>query len=312
MYLIDVLHQHDIGVILDWVPAHFPKVGPSLVYFDGTHLYEHADPRQGDHPEWGTMIYNYGRHEVRSFLTSSAMFWLDRYHADGLRVDGVSSMLYLDYGRSHGQWLPNAYGGRENLEAVDFLKHLNGVIHRQRPDVITIAEESTAWPRVSGPTHLGGLGFDYKWDMGWMHDTLHYLQLDPIYRRWHHHQLTFRSVYAWSEHFMLPLSHDEGVHGKGSLVNKMPGDDWQTRANLRLLYAWQWASPGKKMLFMGGELAQYSEWNHDKTLEWWRHDDPNGMGVRQWVADLNALYTGEPALHAGDCDSRGFQWLIAD
>src|SRR5690606_14187225 len=259
MYLIDVLHQNGIGVILDWVPAHFPKDGHSLNYFDGTHLYEHADPRQAEHPEWGTMIYNYGRHEVRSFLTSSAMFWLDPYHADGLRVAGVSSMLYLDYGRGHGQWLPNQHGGRENLEAVESLRHLNGVIHRRRPDVLTIAEGSTAWPRVSGPTHLGGLGFYLKWDMGWMHDTLHYMQHEPVHRKYHHNELTFRRMYAYHEKFVLALSHDEVVYGKGSLLRKMPGDVWQKYANLRLLFAYMFVTPGKPLLFMGGELGQWNE-----------------------------------------------------
>jgi 1,4-alpha-glucan branching enzyme len=312
MYLIDVLHQNGIGVILDWVPAHFPKDGHSLNYFDGTHLYEHSDPRQAEHPEWGTMIYNYGRHEVRSFLTSSAMFWLDRYHADGLRVDGVSSMLYLDYGRSHGQWLPNAYGGRENLEAVDFLKHLNGVIHRQRPDVLTIAEESTAWPRVSGPAHLGGLGFDLKWDMGWMHDTLHYMQLEPVHRKYHHNELTFRRVYAYHEKFVLPLSHDEVVYGKGSLLRKMPGDVWQKYANLRLLFAYMFATPGKPLLFMGGELGQWNEWNHDSSVDWHLMAEPLPAGVAHLLAQLNRIRSETPALCALDFDPAGFDWIDAN
>jgi 1,4-alpha-glucan branching enzyme len=312
MYLIDVLHQNGIGVILDWVPAHFPKDGHSLNYFDGTHLYEHADPRQAEHPEWGTMIYNYGRHEVRSFLTSSAMFWLDRYHADGLRVDGVSSMLYLDYGRGHGQWLPNAYGGRENLEAVDFLKHLNGVIHRQRPDVLTIAEESTAWPRVSGPSHLGGLGFDLKWDMGWMHDTLHYMQLEPVHRKYHHNELTFRRIYAYHEKFVLPLSHDEVVYGKGSLLRKMPGDVWQKYANLRLLFAYMFSTPGKPLVFMGGELGQWSEWNHDSSVDWHLMADALPAGISHLLAQLNRVRRETPALYALDFDPAGFDWIDAN
>jgi 1,4-alpha-glucan branching enzyme len=312
MYLIDELHQNGIGVILDWVPAHFPKDGHSLVYFDGTHLYEHSDPRQGEHPDWGTLIYNYGRHEVRSFLTSSAMFWLDKYHVDGLRVDGVSSMLYLDYGRQHGQWLPNPHGGRENLEAVDFLKHLNGVIHRQRPDVITIAEESTAWPRVSGPSHLGGLGFDMKWDMGWMHDTLHYMQLEPIHRKFHHNELTFRRVYAYHERFVLPLSHDEVVHGKGSLLRKMPGDTWQKFANLRLLFAYMFATPGKPLVFMGGELGQWNEWNHDGSVDWHLENEHLSAGVAHLLSQLNRVKRETPALHELDFDPQGFDWIDAN
>jgi 1,4-alpha-glucan branching enzyme len=312
MYLIDVLHQNGIGVILDWVPAHFPKDGHSLVYFDGTHLYEHSDPRQGEHPDWGTLIYNYGRHEVRSFLTSSAMFWLDKYHVDGLRVDGVSSMLYLDYGRQHGQWLPNPHGGRENLEAVDFLKHLNGVIHRQRPDVITIAEESTAWPRVSGPSHLGGLGFDMKWDMGWMHDTLHYMQLEPIHRKFHHNELTFRRVYAYHERFVLPLSHDEVVYGKGSLLRKMPGDMWQKFANLRLLFAYMFATPGKPLVFMGGELGQWNEWNHDGSVDWHLENEHLSAGVAHLLSQLNRVKRETPALHELDFDPQGFDWIDAN
>jgi 1,4-alpha-glucan branching enzyme len=312
MYLIDVLHQNGIGVILDWVPAHFPKDGYSLVYFDGTHLYEHADPRQREHPEWGTLIYNYGRHEVRSFLTSSAMFWLDRYHADGLRVDGVSSMLYLDYGRGPGQWLPNPHGGRENLEAVEFLKHLNGVVHAQHPDVLTIAEESTAWPRVTGPSHLGGLGFDLKWDMGWMHDTLHYFQLEPVHRKFHHNQLTFRHVYAYNERFVLPLSHDEVVYGKGSLLRKMPGDDWQRFANLRLLFAYMFAIPGKPLLFMGDEIGQWSEWNHDSSVDWHVADEPRHAGLGRLLRELNRVTRETPALHTLDFDHTGFDWIDAN
>jgi 1,4-alpha-glucan branching enzyme len=311
MYLIDVLHQNGIGVILDWVPAHFPKDGFSLNYFDGTHLYEHADPRQGEHPDWGTVIYNYGRHEVRSFLTSSAMFWLDRYHADGLRVDGVSSMLYLDYGRKAGEWLPNAYGGRENLEAIDFLRHLNGVVHHQHPDVLTIAEESTAWPRVTGPAHLGGLGFSLKWDMGWMHDTLHFFQNDPVHRKFHHHQLTFRRVYAYHERFVLPLSHDEVVYGKGSLLGRMPGDIWQKFANLRLLFAYMFAIPGRPLLFMGGELGQWREWNHDSSVDWHLLGEPLHQGASRLIEQLNRVHRECPALHALDFDPAGFDWIDA-
>jgi 1,4-alpha-glucan branching enzyme len=312
MYLIDVLHQHEIGVLLDWVPAHFPKDGPALIYFDGTHLYEHADPRQGDHPEWGTMIYNYGRHEVRSFLTSSAMFWLDRYHVDGLRVDGVSSMLYLDYGRRPGEWLPNPHGGRENLEAVEFLKHLNGVIHRQQPDVLTIAEESTAWPNVTGPAHLGGLGFDLKWDMGWMHDTLRYMKNEPVHRKFHHGNLTFRGVYAQHERFVLALSHDEVVHGKGSLIGRMPGDTWQKYANLRLLLGYMWALSGKKLLFMGGEFGQWREWNHDASLDWHLLAQDEARGVAHLVGQLNRIFRENRALHELDFSSAGFEWIDAN
>jgi 1,4-alpha-glucan branching enzyme len=312
MYLIDLLHQNGIGVILDWVPAHFPKDGHSLVYFDGTHLYEHSDPRQGEHPDWGTLIYNYGRHEVRSFLTSSAMFWLDKYHVDGLRVDGVSSMLYLDYGRQHGQWLPNKYGGRENLDAVEFLKHLNGVIHRQRPDVLTIAEESTAWPLVSGASHLGGLGFDMKWDMGWMHDTLHYMQLEPVHRKFHHNELTFRRVYAYHERFVLPLSHDEVVYGKGSLLRKMPGDMWQKFANLRLLFAYMFATPGKPLVFMGGEIGQWNEWNHDSSVDWHLQNEPFAAGITHLLSQLNRVKRETPALYELDFDPQGFDWIDAN
>jgi 1,4-alpha-glucan branching enzyme len=312
MYLIDVLHQNGIGVILDWVPAHFPKDGHSLNYFDGTHLYEHADPRQAEHPEWGTMIYNYGRHEVRSFLTSSAMFWLDRYHADGLRVDGVSSMLYLDYGRRDGQWLPNEYGGRENLAAVDFLRHLNGTVHHQHPDVLTIAEESTAWPRVTGPSHLGGLDFSLKWDMGWMHDTLHYMQLEPVHRKYHHNELTFRRVYAYHERFVLPLSHDEVVYGKGSLLRKMPGDVWQKYANLRLLFAYMFATSGKPLIFMGGELGQWNEWNHDSSIDWHLQNEHFPAGVSRLLEQLNRVKRETPALHALDFDPQGFDWIDAN
>jgi 1,4-alpha-glucan branching enzyme len=268
MYLIDRLHQNGIGVILDWVPSHFPTDEHGLGFFDGTHLYEHADPRQGFHPDWNSFIFNYGRAEVRSFLLSNALFWLEKYHVDGLRVDAVASMLYLDYSRKEGEWIPNKYGGRENLEAIDFLRRFNSEVYQAHQDVQTVAEESTAWPMVSRPTYVGGLGFGAKWDMGWMHDTLQYISRDPIHRRYHHNELTFRMIYAFNENFVMPLSHDEVVHGKGSLIGKMPGDDWQKFANLRLLYTYLYAQPGKKLLFMGGELGQWSEWQHDASLEW--------------------------------------------
>jgi 1,4-alpha-glucan branching enzyme len=309
MFLIDHLHQQGIGVILDWVPSHFPTDQHGLGYFDGIHLYEHADPRQGFHPDWQTFIFNYGRHEVRSFLLSSALFWLDRYHADGLRVDAVASMLYLDYSRQDGEWIPNQYGGRENLEAIDFLKKLNEVVHQEFPDVLTIAEESTSWPMVSRPTYIGGLGFDLKWDMGWMHDTLKYMALDPIHRRHHHNELTFRGMYAFSENFVLPLSHDEVVHLKGSLLTKMAGDLWQKFANLRLLFGYMFSQPGKKLLFMGGELAEWHEWNHDGSLDWEALGNPRHAGVHRWVTDLNALYREDPALHVLDCEPGGFSWI---
>jgi len=312
MALVDTLHQHGIGVILDWVPSHFPVDEHSLAFFDGTHLYEHADPRQGFHPDWGSYIFNYGRSEVRSFLSSSAIFWLDRYHADGLRVDAVASMLYLDYSRKTGEWIPNRYGGRENLEAIHFLRTLNEEVFAEYPDAQTIAEESTAWPMVSRPTYVGGLGFGFKWDMGWMHDTLQYLEQDPIHRKYHHNKMTFRMIYAFSENFMLPLSHDEVVHGKGSLVNKMPGDVWQKLANLRLLYGYQYTQPGKKLLFMGAEIAQWKEWNHDASLDWHLLEDPGHAGVARWLEDLNRLYRDEPALHALDCSPDGFEWIDAN
>jgi 1,4-alpha-glucan branching enzyme len=312
MRFVDHLHQRGIGVILDWVPSHFPADPFGLARFDGTHLYEHADPRQGWHPDWGSAIFNYGRAEVRSFLVSSALSWLERYHVDGLRVDAVASMLYLDYSRPAGQWIPNQYGGRENLDAIDFLRHLNMAVQEEYPGVATYAEESTAWPMVTSPVHLGGLGFSYKWDMGWMHDTLRYFARPPIYRRFHHHELTFRTIYATSERFVLPLSHDEVVHGKGSLLDKMPGDNWQQHANLRLLLAWQWAQSGKKLLFMGGELGQRHEWAHEGSLEWWRLDEPNGAGIAQWVADLNAVMRAEPALHADGVQPDTFRWVEAD
>jgi 1,4-alpha-glucan branching enzyme len=313
MFLVDTLHQNGIGVILDWTPAHFPEDEHGLVYFDGTHLYEHADPRQGHHPEWGSAVFNYERNEVRSFLISNATFWLDKYHVDGLRVDAVASMLYLDYARGPGEWIPNQFGGHENLAAIEFLRTFNLAVYRQHPDVQTIAEESTAWPMVSRPTYLGGLGFGMKWDMGWMHDTLAYFSLDPIHRRANHHKLTFRSIYAFTENFVLPLSHDEVVHGKGSLLGKLPGDTWQRFATLRLLYAYLWAQPGKKLLFMGGEFGQWSEWNHDKSLDWHLlQESPLHGQLQLMVGELNRVYRGEPSLHELDTDARGFEWIAAD
>jgi 1,4-alpha-glucan branching enzyme len=312
MHFVDHLHQEGIGVILDWVPSHFPTDELGLAYFDGTHLYEHADPRQGFHPDWGTYIFNYGRNEVRAFLISSAVFWLDRYHIDGLRVDAVASMLYLDYSRKAGEWIPNRYGGRENLEAIAFLRAFNDRVCESFPGAQTFAEESTAWPMVSRPTYVGGLGFGYKWDMGWMHDTLKYLAHDPIHRKYHHNEITFRMVYAWNESFVLPLSHDEVVHLKASLVNKMPGDEWQKLANLRLLYADMYSQPGKKLLFMGAELAQWREWNHESSLDWHLLDDPGHAGVAHWLEDLNRLYRGEPALHELDASPDGFEWIDAN
>jgi 1,4-alpha-glucan branching enzyme len=309
MFLIDHLHRRGLGVILDWVPSHFPADEHGLASFDGTHLYEHADPRRGYHPDWHTLIFNYGRNEVRSFLLSSADHWLRTYHADGLRVDAVASMLYLDYSRQAGEWLPNELGGRENLEAVSFLRRLNEDAYRDHPGAQTFAEESTAWPMVSRPTDVRGLGFGFKWDMGWMHDTLQHLRRDPIHRKYHHGELTFRQVYAYSENFVLPLSHDEVVHGKGSLLGKMPGDDWQRFANLRVLLGYQWAQPGKKLLFMGGELGQPTEWDHDASVPWDLRGDPRHEGVARWVHDLNALYRGSPALHGLDVDPHGFEWI---
>jgi 1,4-alpha-glucan branching enzyme len=309
MYLVDYLHQHDIGVILDWVPSHFPNDEHGLGYFDGTHLYEHGDPRQGIHPDWNSLIFNYSRHEVRSFLLSNALFWLDRYHVDGLRVDAVASVLYLDYGRKEGEWIPNKYGGRENLEAITFLRHFNEAVYRESHGVQTIAEESTAWPMVSRPTYVGGLGFGLKWDMGWMHDTLEYMTKDPIYRKYHHNNLTFRLIYAFFENFVLPLSHDEVVHGKGSLLGKMPGDDWQKFANLRLLLGYMYAQPGKKLLFMGGEFGQWREWVHDDSLEWHLLQYPPHSGLQQWVSDLNRVYRSHPALYQVDFDPAGFEWI---
>ena len=309
MFLVDHLHQQGIGVILDWVPSHFPTDLWALGFFDGTHLYEHADPRKGFHPDWKSYIFNYDRNEVRAFLTSSALFWLDLYHVDGLRVDGVASMLYLDYSRQAGEWIPNAHGGRENMGAITFLRGLNEAVYGEHPGVQTIAEESTAWPMVSRPAYLGGLGFGLKWDMGWMHDTLDYFSHDPVYRKFHHNLLTFRTIYAGSENFALPLSHDEVVHGKGSLLAKMPGDQWQRFANLRLLYAYMLAQPGKKLLFMGSEIAPWREWNHDEGLDWSLLGHPLHAGVARWLADLNRLYREEPAMHRFDCGPQGFEWI---
>ena len=309
MYFVDYLHQRGIGVVLDWVPSHFPTDEHGLARFDGTHLYEHADPRQGFHPEWNSSIFNYGRAEVRNFLASSALFWLERYHIDALRVDAVASMLYLDYGRRAGEWIPNRFGGHENLDAVEFLRQLNLAVYRDHPETQTIAEESTAWPMVSRPTYLGGLGFGLKWNMGWMHDTLNYMKQEPIYRKYHHDRLTFSIWYAFFENFVLALSHDEVVHGKGSLIGKMPGDTWQQFANLRLLYGYMWGHPGKKLLFMGGEFGQRREWAHDEALEWWVLQFREHAGVQRWVRDLNTFVRGEPALHQLDFDQRGFEWV---
>ncbi|MFO7740205.1 MAG: 1,4-alpha-glucan branching protein GlgB [Desulfatiglandaceae bacterium] len=309
MYLIDELHQNGIGVILDWVPSHFPSDEHCLGYFDGTYLFEHVDPRQRIHPEWDTLIFNYGRKEVQSYLLSSALCWLEAYHADGLRVDAVASMLYLDYGRKDGEWIPNKYGGKENLEAIAFLRRFNEEVYKNYPGVQTIAEESTSWPMVSRPLYVGGLGFGMKWDMGWMHDTLEYMSKDPIHRTYHHSRLTFRMLYAFQENFVLPLSHDEVVYGKGSLLRKMPGDDWQKFANLRLLLGYMYAQPGKKLLFMGGEFGQWDEWYHESTLSWHLLDQPYHQGLQRWVQDLNQLYASEPALHEQDFDPRGFEWI---
>jgi 1,4-alpha-glucan branching enzyme len=309
MELVDILHQHGVGVILDWVPSHFPSDAHGLAYFDGTHLYEHADPRQGFHPEWNSAIFNYDRHEVRAFLLSSALFWFDKYHIDGLRVDAVASMLYLNYGRKDGEWIPNVHGGKENLGAILFLRELNEAVYRDHPDVQVIAEESTSWPMVSRPVYLGGLGFGLKWNMGWMHDTLDYFRQPPIYRRHHQDRLTFSIWYAFFENFVLALSHDEVVYGKGSLIGKMPGDAWQQFANLRLLFGYMWGHPGKKLVFMGGEFGQRREWTHEGALEWWVLQYPEHAGVQRWVADLNKLYREEPALHQVDFDAAGFEWI---
>ncbi|RDE04754.1 1,4-alpha-glucan branching protein GlgB [Sphingomonas aracearum] len=309
---VDECHRAGIGVILDWVPAHFPTDPHGLAHFDGTHLYEHADPREGFHQDWNTLIYNLGRREVSGFLLASALWWLETFHVDGLRVDAVASMLYRDYSRNAGEWVPNIHGGRENLESVEFLKHLNSVVAERCPGAITLAEESTAWPGVTAPLAAGGLGFTYKWNMGWMHDTLQYVERDPLYRRWHHGELTFGLVYAFSEKFVLPLSHDEVVHGKGSLIGKMPGDPWRKLANLRAYFTFMWTHPGKKLLFMGGELAQESEWNHDAQIPWQLLDRPDHAAIQRLVRDLNTLYAAEPALHAGDADPAGFQWIVGD
>ncbi len=309
MYFVDHLHQCGIGVILDWVPSHFPADEYGLVYFDGTHLYEHADPKKGFHPDWKSYIFNYGRNEVRNFLISSAFFWLDKYHIDGLRVDAVASMLYLDYSRKEGEWIPNQYGGRENLEAIAFIKRFNEAVYEAYPSVQTIAEESTAWPMVSKPTYVGGLGFGMKWNMGWMNDTLAYFTKDPLYRKYYNNQLTFSIMYAFSENFVLPFSHDEVVHGKGSLVGKMPGDEWQRCANLRLLLGYMYGHPGKKLLFMGDEFAQVKEWHHDESLEWHVLQYPFHAGVQRWVRDLNHLYRSEPALYERDFSFDGFEWV---
>ena len=309
MYLIDHLHQNGIGVILDWVPSHFATDGHGLTYFDGTHLYEHADPRQGYHPDWGSYVFNYNRHEVRSFLLASAMFWLDKYHVDGIRVDAVASMLYLDYSRKNGEWVPNQYGGKENIDAITFLRRFNEEVYRNYPDCQTYAEESTSWGMVSRPTYTGGLGFGYKWDMGWMHDTLKYVALDPVHRRYHQNDLTFRMLYAYHENFVLPLSHDEVVHGKGPLWDKVAGDEWQKFAGLRQLFAYQWGMTGKKLLFMGGEFGQRSEWRHDTSLDWHVLEYPFHQGVMRAVADLNRLYRDEAALHELDNEPGGFEWV---
>jgi 1,4-alpha-glucan branching enzyme len=309
MFLIDHLHQNGIGVILDWVPSHFPNDEHGPAFFDGTHLYEHADERQGFHPEWKSLIYNFGRSEIRNFLISSALFWLDRYHADGIRVDAVASMLCLDYSRNEGEWVPNIHGGRENLEAIGFLKRFNEIVYGTFPDTQTIAEESTAWPMVSRPVHLGGLGFGLKWNMGWMHDTLEYFSKDPVYRKYQHDQLIFNLWYAFFENFLLPLSHDEVVHMKGSLLGKMPGDDWQKFANLRLLLGYQYTHPGKKLLFMGGEFGQWAEWDHDQSLEWHLLQYLPHQGLQRWVRDLNAFYRSHPALYEKDFTPEGFEWI---
>ncbi|MGI8684088.1 MAG: 1,4-alpha-glucan branching protein GlgB [Acidimicrobiales bacterium] len=310
-YLVDALHAKGIGVLVDWVPAHFPSDEWALARFDGTALYEHEDPRQGAQPDWGTLVFNMGRNEVRNFLIANALFWMEEFHVDGLRVDAVASMLYLDYSRKEGEWVPNKFGGRENLEAVDFLKELNEAVYGAHPGVMMVAEESTAWPAVSRPTYVGGLGFGFKWNMGWMHDTLEYFSKDPVHRRFHHHDLTFGLLYAFSENFVLPLSHDEVVHGKGALVSKMPGDKWQRLANLRALYAWMWAHPGKQLLFMGGEIAQEREWAHDRGLDWHLLDDPGHKGVQTMVAALNRAYHDLPQLWQRDDSPEGFRWVDA-
>ena len=312
MYFVDHCHQNNLSVLIDWVPAHFPNDAHGLAEFDGTHLFEHADPRQGYHPDWNTLIFNFGRNEVVSFLLSSARFWADVYHIDGIRVDAVASMLYLDYSRKEGEWLPNKFGGRENLEAIEFLKQLNMMMHADFPGTVTIAEESTAWGGVSRPVYTGGLGFTMKWDMGWMNDTLRYMQRDPMHRSWHQNDLSFRMVYAWDENFVLPLSHDEVVHGKRSLLSQMPGDQWQQFANLRLLYASQFAMPGKNLLFMGGEIGQWLEWNHDTQLDWPLLESENHKGIHRLIGDLNRVCTSEPAMYTGDFEPAGFRWIQCD
>lgn len=308
MYLVDYLHQQGIGVILDWVPSHFPNDEHGLAFFDGTHLYEHADPRKGMHPDWNTCIFNYGRNEIRSFLISNGLFWLDKYHIDGLRVDAVASMLYLDYSRKEGEWIPNQYGGRENLEAVEFIRRFNQEAYKAYPGIQIIAEESTAWPMATKPPYVGGLGFGFKWDMGWMHDTLKYMTQNPVHRKYHHNELTFRSLYTFSENFVLPLSHDEVVHGKGSLLSKMPGDYWQKFSNLRLLFGYMYAQPGKKMIFMGGEIGQWREWDHNSSLDWNLLEYDAHCGLQRWVQDINRLYRMEPALQL-DSEPAGFEWI---
>ncbi len=311
-FLVDHLHQLGIGVILDWVPAHFPKDEFALGRFDGTALYEHLDPRQGEHPDWGTYVFNFGRNEVRNFLLSNALFWLSEYHVDGLRLDAVASMLYLDYSRKEGEWVANVHGGNENLEAISFLKKLNEVVHAHHPGVLMVAEESTAWPGVSRPPTRAGWVLGFKWNMGWMHDTLHYFSRDSIYRRYDHNNLTFGFLYAWSENFMLPLSHDEVVHGKCSMIDKMPGDRWQKFANLRSLYGYMWAHPGKKLLFMGCEFAQFAEWNHNQSLDWHLTEWADHWRMQNLIGDLNRLYRGHPALFDSDVDPSGFQWIDAN
>ena len=312
MYFVDRCHQEDIGVMLDWTPAHFPRDAHGLGFFDGTHLYEHADPRRGAHPDWGTLVFNYGRNEVQNFLLSNALFWIDKYHIDGLRVDAVASMLYLDYSRKPGEWIPNAFGGRENLEAIALIKRLNEVLHTQHPGALMIAEESTSWPAVSRPTYIGGLGFDLKWNMGWMNDTLRYFAHDPIHRQHHHNELTFSMIYAFHENFVLPLSHDEVVHGKRSLLEKMPGDDWQKFANLRLLFGYMYAHPGKKLLFMGSELGQRSEFWEEGVVEWSLEDSPPHRGIQRLLSDLNRLHTAERPFYEVDFEWAGFEWIDAN
>jgi 1,4-alpha-glucan branching enzyme len=311
-YLVDQLHQAGIGVLVDWVAGHFPKDDWALARFDGTALYEHADPRLGEHPDWGTLVFNYGRHEVRNFLLANALYWIEEFHLDGLRVDAVASMLYLDYSRREGEWVTNRFGGRENLEAIDFIKEVNEVLYRHHPPVMLVAEESTSWPAVSRPTYLGGLGFGFKWNMGWMHDTLVYFSKQPVHRRWHHHELTFALLYAFTENFILPLSHDEVAHGKGSLLGKMPGDRWQQFANLRTLLTWMWAHPGRPLLFMGGEIAQNDEWRHDASVDWHLLEYPEHAGMQALVRALNGIYRAEPALWEQDFDWTGFRWIDPD